>query len=109
MKKFFALLMAAMMAFSLFATTSLASSRSAIREDEPIVAPPPPLGDVNCDYDVNMEDVLLLMRMCMGINRMHSPNTWEFIASDMDNNGALNLTDCLLLLRYVNGVWTPNN
>lgn len=113
MKKFFALMLAAVMVFSLLATTALASSRTAIRteeeEPEPIIAPPPPLGDVNCDYEVNMEDALLLMRMCMDINRMHDHDTWGFIASDMDYNGVLNFNDCLLLLRYINGVWTPNN
>ena len=48
------------------------------------------LGDANFDYDTNVLDIILLVNFVIGLDY---PNNQEFIASDFNQDGVLNVLD----------------
>lgn len=58
----------------------------------------PPLGDVNGDFEVTLDDALLIMRYIIDVI---SANELLLENGDMDSNGVVDLFDALLILRAV--------
>ena len=57
------------------------------------------LGDVNCDFKVDIHDYLALDDFLNG-----GPEPADVEAGDMDQDGIINAVDCLLLAQKVGGI-----
>jgi hypothetical protein len=58
------------------------------------------LGDVNCDNQVDVHDYLALDAFLNG----EDPEPFDVEAGDMDQDGVVGATDCLLLAQEVGGL-----
>jgi len=57
-------------------------------------------GDVNHDNQVNVSDVIRLLRFTLGYS---TPNDLDFQTGDLDHNGSLEVTDILLVVDIILG------
>ena len=69
----------------------------AIGGDEPEVK----LGDIDCNGEINMDDVALLIRYC---NNLTTLTDVQKNASELDGNKEINMDDVALLIRYCNNL-----
>ena len=59
------------------------------------------LGDVNIDYQTNVVDITNQVNFILG---HHTPNLYEFWASDMNENSELNVVDIVYLSSHILGL-----
>ncbi len=70
-------------------------------------------GDINQDGTVNIQDLLLCLRMSLGMPVTIGENVYQppymglVMLADMNGSGGVNIMDVIMLLRQILSVWTP--